>query len=88
MPPEKLPEQPFHPVAPDGPAYPAAHHQSQAGALAGSLCQADAEMRGRKPLTPGLGLEKFLPTAKPICLGETGFPLAAGGTGGRGRAGP
>jgi len=89
MPPEKFPEQPLYPVAPHCPPYPAAHHQSQAGVLAGGFRQADPEVAGRKPLTPGLGLEKFLPTAKPICLGETGFPFGEGGAGDRGRrAGP
>jgi hypothetical protein len=71
---EKLPQQPFDPVALEGLARLAPRHQSQPGAWALSWGQADTEMRCIQFFSPGLGPEILPATAKPFLPGKAGRP--------------
>jgi len=85
---EKLPEQPFDPVALEGLARLAPRHQSQPGAWALSWGQADTEMRCIQFFPPGLGPEILPATAKPFLSGKAGRPGGRrGGTGNVSRTG-
>ena len=79
---EKLPQQPFDPIALEGLARLAPRHQSQPGAWALSWGQADTEMRCVQFFSPGLGPEILPATAKPFLSGKAGRP--GGCTGGTG----
>ena len=79
---EKLPQQPFDPIALEGLARLAPRHQSQPGAWALSWGQADTEMRCIQFFSPDLGPEILPATAKPFLSGKAGRPGGCcGGTG-------
>jgi hypothetical protein len=69
---KKLPQEPLDPVALEGFASLAPHHQTQPGAFALPWGQADAEMRGVPFFSPGLGPEVLPATTKPLCAGKAG----------------
>jgi len=66
---KKLPQQPLDPVAPDGFARLAPHHQTQPGACTLPWGQADTEVRCVQFFSPCLGPEVLPTTAKPLLSG-------------------
>ncbi len=76
---EKFPEQPFHPVAPDGFPQTFGHHQPEPRPGARPRGQDDAEVRRVQPFPRRLGRQVFPAPAQAGRLGETGFPWGPGG---------
>jgi hypothetical protein len=76
---EKLPQEPLNPVAPEGLAHLAPHHQTQPGAWTLSWGQADTEVRCVQFFSPCLGPEILSAPTKPLLSGKAGHPLGVGG---------